>query len=73
MKINGGRNRIKYYSKLIKEDLSDEFIFKIHERKQFHYLETIQKSCVKLKVGVNRLINELHRKKGKAIYCYVKL
>ena len=62
LKINGGRNRIKYYSKLIKEDLSDEFILKIHERKQFHYLETIRKNCVKLKVGVNRLIDELHRK-----------
>ena len=62
LKINGGRNRIKFYSKLIKEDLSDEFILKIHERKQFHYLETIQKNCVKLKVGVNRLIDELHRK-----------
>ena len=62
LKINGGRNRIKYFSKLIKEDLSDELILKIHERKQFHYLETIQKNCVKLKVGVNRLIDELHRK-----------
>ena len=62
LKINGGRNRIKYYSKLIEEDLSDELILKIHERKQFHYLETIQKNCVKLKVGVNRLIDELHRK-----------
>ena len=62
LKINGGRNRIKFYSKLIKEDLSDEFIIKIHERKQFHYLDTIQKNCVKLKVGVKRLIDELHRK-----------
>ena len=62
LKINGGRNRIKFYSKLIKEDLSDECILKIHKRKQFHYLETIQKNCVKLKVGVKRLIDELHRK-----------
>lgn len=62
LKINGGRNRIKFYSKLIKEDFSDEFIIKIHERKQFYYLETIQKNCVKLKVGVKRLIDELHRK-----------
>ena len=63
LKINGGKNRIKFYSKLIKGDLSDELIIEIHERKQFHYLEIIKKNCVKLKVGVNRLIYELYRKK----------
>ena len=38
-------------------------IFKIHERKQFHYLELIKKNSVNFKIGVFRLINELHRKK----------
>ena len=63
LKINGGKNRIKFYSKLIKGDLSDELIIEIHQRKQFHYLEIIKKNCVKLKIGVNRLIEELYRKK----------
>ena len=63
MKINGGKNRLTYYSKLNNDDFSDSFIFKIHERKQFHYLEIIKNNCVNFKTGVFRLINELHRKK----------
>ena len=63
LKINGGKNRIAYYSKLINNDLSDNLIIKIHEKKQFHYLEIIKKNYVNFKIGVNRLINELHRKK----------
>ena len=63
LKINGGKNRIAYYSKLINNDLSDNLIIKIHEKKQFHYLEIIKKNYVNFKTGVNRLINELHRKK----------
>jgi len=61
LKINGGRNRIAYYSKLINDSLSEDLIIKIHEKKQFHYLETIKKNCVNFKTGVLRLINELHR------------
>ena len=38
-------------------------IAKIHEKKQFHYLEIIKKNCVNLKTGVLRLIKELHKKK----------
>ena len=63
LKINGGKNRIAYYSKSINCSLSDEFIIKIHEKKQFHYLEIIKKNCVNLKTGVLRLIKELHKKK----------
>ncbi len=63
LKINGGKNRLTYYSKLNNDDFSDSFIYKIHERKQFHYLESIKKNYVNLKTGVFRLINELHRKK----------
>ena len=63
LKINGGKNRISYYSKAKNDDISDDLIAKIHEKKQFHYLEIIKKNCVNLKTGVYRLIHELHRKK----------
>ena len=61
LRINGGRNRIDYYSKSINHGLSDDLIIKIHERKQYHYLEIIKNNSVNLKTGVLRLINELHR------------
>ena len=63
LRINGGKNRISYYSKLNNYNLSENLIIKIHEKKQFHYLERIKKNCVNLKTGVLRLINELDRKK----------
>jgi len=63
LRINGGKNRISYYSKLINDPLSEDLIIKIHEKKQFRYLEIIKNNCVNFKTGVFRLINELHRKK----------
>ena len=63
LKINGGKNRIAYYSKTNNDSLSEDLILKIHEKKQFHYLEIIKKNSVSFKIGVFRLINELHRKK----------
>ena len=63
LKINGGKNRISYYAKSNNDDLSEDLILKIHEKKQLHYLELIKKNCVSFKTGVFRLINELHRKK----------
>ena len=63
LRINGGINRIAYYSKTINDSLSEDLIFKIHEKKQSRYLEIIKKNCVNFKTGVFRLINELHRKK----------
>ena len=63
LRINGGKNRIAFYSKSKNDGLSDDLIIKIHEKKQFYYLEIIKKNNVKLKTGVLRLINELHRKK----------
>ena len=63
LRINGGKNRINYYSKSTNESLSQDLIIKIHEKKQFHYLELIKKNCVNLKTGVFRLISELHKKK----------
>ena len=63
LKINGGKNRIDYYAKFNNDYFSKDLILKIHEKKQFHYLEIIKKNCVTFKTGVFRLINELHRKK----------
>jgi HAD superfamily hydrolase (TIGR01509 family) len=60
LKINGGKNRIAYYSKINQDGFSNDLIIKIHERKQLHYLKIIKKNCVKLKIGVYRLIKELH-------------
>ena len=63
LRINGGKNRIAHYSILNNDHFSEDLIIKIHEKKQFHYLELIKKNSVNLKTGVFRLINELHRKK----------
>ena len=63
LRINGGKNRIAYYSRSIGDILSDELIIKIHEIKQFHYLKIIKKNCINFKTGVLRLIKELHGKK----------
>ena len=63
LKINGGKNRIAYYSKTHNYDLPEDLIIKIHQTKQLHYLEILKKNCVNFKTGVFRLINELHRKK----------
>ncbi len=64
LKIHGGKNRISYYSKKINESLTNEVISKIHERKQFHYINFVEKSnAIKLKTGVYRLIKELYFKK----------
>ncbi|MBO6970368.1 MAG: HAD-IA family hydrolase [Prochlorococcus marinus CUG1431] len=63
LRINGGKNRIAYYSKSINDDFSEDIIIKIHEKKQLHYLEIIKRNTVQFKTGVFRLINELHKKK----------
>ena len=62
LKINGGKNRISYFSKIINSPICDDLVFKIHEKKQFHYLEIIKSHTVKLKTGVYRLIKELNNK-----------
>ena len=63
LKINGGKNRISHFSKTINEYISDDLVIRIHEKKQFHYLENIKKNTVHLKTGVKRLISELFEKK----------
>ena len=62
LRINGGKKRIEHYSKLNNNNFSDDLIAKIHDKKQFHYLELIKRNSVNFKTGVFRLINELHRK-----------
>ena len=64
LKINGGKNRIAYYSKLINKTLNDQDVKKIHERKQYHYINYVKNNnVISLKKGVYRLINELQKKK----------
>ena len=47
LKINGGKNRIAYYSKLNSDNFSEDLIIKIHEKKQFHYLEIMNSKGLK--------------------------
>lgn len=64
LKINGGKNRISYYSKLIKKSLNNQEVKKIHERKQYHYINYVKKNnVITLKPGVYRLIKELQKNK----------
>ena len=64
LKINGGKNRISYYSKIKKNNsLNNEVLTKIHERKQYHYINHVKNNnVISLKTGVYRLIKELHKK-----------
>ena len=62
LKINGGRNRIRFYGLFKNEKISEDQIIKIHNRKQHHYLNLIEDGAVKLKKGVYRLISELMEK-----------
>ena len=64
LKITGGKNRISYYSKLINDFMDNKEVSKIHERKQYHYINYVKKNNVlSLKTGVHRLIRELNSKK----------
>ena len=64
LKINGGKNRISYYSKLINQPLNNQEVKKIHEQKQYYYINYVKKNNVlSLKPGVYRLTKELQRKK----------
>jgi len=64
LKINGGKNRISYYSKLLNKSLNYQDVKKIHERKQYHYINYVKKNnVISLKLGVYRLIKELQKNK----------
>ena len=44
--------------------MNNQEVKKIHERKQYHYINYLKKNnVISLKMGVNRLIRELHKKK----------
>ena len=62
LKINGGKNRISYFSKIIGSSLTDELLISIHKKKQSYYLDFLNNNSVKLKTGVFRLISELYKK-----------
>ena len=62
LKINGGKNRIAFYANLKNQNFDNEFIRKIHLEKQKHYLTLVKEGAVTLKVGVERLVNELKLK-----------
>ncbi len=59
LKINGGRNRISYFSKQKNVDISKDYVIQIHKKKQEHYINLVKSGSVSLKTGVYRLINEL--------------
>tara|TARA_B100000212_G_scaffold18549_1_gene12482 strand:+ start:99 stop:845 length:747 start_codon:yes stop_codon:yes gene_type:complete len=62
LKINGGKNRIAFYANLKNQNFDKDFIRKIHLEKQKHYLTLVKEGAVTLKVGVERLVNELKLK-----------
>ena len=63
LKINGGKNRISYYSKLLNKSMDKDEVSRIHERKQYHYMKIVKKkNSICFKIGVNRLIKELYNK-----------
>ena len=63
LKINGGKNRISYYSKIINKSMKKHEVADIHERKQYHYMDHVKKNnVISLKIGVDRLIKELNKK-----------
>ena len=64
LKINGGKNRISYYSKLVNKSMNNQDVKKVHERKQYHYINNVKKNnVISLKKGVYRLIKELQKEK----------
>ena len=60
LKVNGGKNRISAFAKQNNKKVSEDFIIDIHSKKQFFYLELINKGKVSLKRGVMRTIKELY-------------
>jgi len=62
LKINGGKNRIAYYSKIINKSIDKFELKKIHERKQYHYINHVKENnVISLKTGVHRLVKELSK------------
>ena len=52
-----------YKRQIINAYISNEVLTKIHERKQYHYINLVKKNkVISLKTGVYRLIQELNKK-----------
>ena len=63
LRVNGGKNRISYYSKLVNDFKNNKEVAMIHERKQYHYINNVKNNNVlSLKTGVYRLTRELYKK-----------
>ena len=63
LKVNGGKNRIAHYSEINNFYITSDLVIRIHERKQYHYLNNIRNNSVSLKSGVYRLIKNLNELK----------
>ncbi len=61
LQISGGRNRIKFYSDDHGYNISSTQIQQIHLLKQQYYNETLYTNSLKLRPGVNRLLQELYQ------------
>ena len=58
--VQGGFNRIKEYARLRKIELSDHLISQIHYKKQQYYKTLVHEGYIPLRIGVKRLVSELH-------------
>ncbi len=63
LRVTGGRNRIYYYSQLMNIKISKDQIKEIHFQKQSIYIDMIKYKKIKLRIGVNRLVQELYQHK----------
>ncbi|WP_320667692.1 HAD-IA family hydrolase [Prochlorococcus sp. MIT 1307] len=61
LQIQGGKSRLKYYSKLKGIRLDDDIIKLLHNIKQSYYEQAINTGKVPLRIGVKNLVEELQR------------
>ena len=59
--IPGGLRRVKLHAEACGVALSQEQLNQVRDRKRLHYLERVRQGHVKLRPGVRRLLQELHR------------
>ena len=59
--IPGGLRRVKLHAEDRGVTLSQEQLEQVRDRKRVHYLERVRKGHVRLRPGVRRLLEELHR------------
>ena len=59
--IPGGLRRVKLHAEACGVALSQEQLNQVRDRKRLHYLDRVRQGHVKLRPGVRRLLQELHR------------